>query len=138
MAEIIFIVKINCEYNFSLWIRHYHPTLTGPHPTLTSPQPTHPHWSPSLVPTPPSLVPIPPSLVPSPPTLTGLPHWSPPSLVPIPPHRYWEACTGHCLSVMRGHTAEVNAVVMTTDGSKAASGSADNTIMVWNVDRKSR
>ena len=39
---------------------------------------------------------------------------------------------------MQGHTAEVNAVVMTTDGNKAASGSADSTIMVWNVDRNSR
>ena len=71
------------------------------------------------------LVPIPPSLVPI-----------PLSLVPIP--RLWEACTGHCLAAMQSHTAEVNAVVMTTDGNKAASGSADSTIMVWNVDRQSR
>jgi len=39
---------------------------------------------------------------------------------------------------MKGHTATINAVVITTDGCKTASGASDTAIKVWNTDLTSR
>lgn len=54
------------------------------------------------------------------------------------PLRLWHVATAECVHVMTGHTAAVNAVVMTTDGTKTVSGSADGTIKVWSTDINSR
>lgn len=54
------------------------------------------------------------------------------------PSRLWYVPTAQCLHVMRGHTAAVNAVAMTTDGSKTISGSSDGSTKVWNTDIASR
>ena len=39
---------------------------------------------------------------------------------------------------MTGHTAAVNAVAVTGDGSKTVSASSDATVKVWNTDQNSR
>lgn len=52
--------------------------------------------------------------------------------------RLWRVSTAECLHVMTGHTAAVNAVVVTTDGAKTVSGSADGTVKVWSTDTASR
>lgn len=54
------------------------------------------------------------------------------------PFRHWDVPTGKCLHTMTGHTASVNAVLISSDGSKAVSGSSDTTIRVWNTDSASR
>ena len=53
-------------------------------------------------------------------------------------YREWHVPTGHCLHVMKGHTAAVNSVTVTTNGFKTVSGSSDSTIKVWNTDVESR
>lgn len=52
--------------------------------------------------------------------------------------RHWHVPTGKCLHTMTGHTASVNAVLISSDGSKAVSGSSDTTARVWNTDTTSR
>jgi WD40 repeat protein len=54
------------------------------------------------------------------------------------PPSLWHVPTAECLHVMHGHKAAVNAVVMTTCGTKTISGSSDGTIKIWNTDVKSR
>ena len=39
---------------------------------------------------------------------------------------------------MTGHTAAVNAVLISSDGSKIVSGSSDATVKIWNSDPTSR
>ncbi len=39
-----------------------------------------------------------------------------------------------CLKTLEGHTYRVNAVVVTPDGRRAVSGSADNTLRVWDLE----
>ena len=53
-------------------------------------------------------------------------------------HRHWYVSTGECLNTMTGHTASVDAVLISSDGSKAISGSLDTTVRVWNTDCTSR
>ena len=52
--------------------------------------------------------------------------------------RHWCVSTGKCLHTMTGHTASVNAVLISSDGSKTISGSSDTTVRVWNTDPASR
>ena len=46
--------------------------------------------------------------------------------------------TAECIHVMKGHSAAVNAVAVTEDGSKTVSASSDVTVKVWNTDQNSR
>ncbi len=41
---------------------------------------------------------------------------------------------GQVLRVLEAHTDSVNAVAISTDGSKLVSGSADNTVRVWSME----
>ena len=52
-------------------------------------------------------------------------------------HRHWHVPTGKCLNTMTGHTASVNTVLISSNGSKAISGSSDTTVRVWNTDTAS-
>ena len=56
----------------------------------------------------------------------------------LPCVRHWDVPTGHCLHTMKGHTATVNAVMITSDGCKAVSGASDTAVKVWNTDPTSR
>jgi WD40 repeat protein len=38
------------------------------------------------------------------------------------------------LKVLEGHTGRVDAVAISTDGSKIVSGSEDNTVRVWSME----
>lgn len=60
------------------------------------------------------------------------------TLLVLPCFRHWDVPTGYCLHTMKGHTATVNAVVITGDGCKAVSGASDMAIKVWNTDTASR
>ncbi len=53
-------------------------------------------------------------------------------------YRLWYVPSAESVQVMCGHKAAVNAVVMTTNGTKTVSGSSDGTIKVWNTDVSSR
>ena len=46
--------------------------------------------------------------------------------------------TAECIHILSGHTAAVNAVAVTEDGSKTISASSDATVKVWNTDQSSR
>ncbi len=46
--------------------------------------------------------------------------------------RIWDTNTGHCLSVLRGHTGNVSALSLTREG-WLVSGSEDTTVKVWNT-----
>jgi WD40 repeat protein len=48
--------------------------------------------------------------------------------------RLWNAETGKCINVLRGHFNEVTCVAFSRDGKTLASGSLDNTVHVWSVD----
>ena len=53
-------------------------------------------------------------------------------------HRHWYVPTGECLHTMTGHTASVNAVLISSNGSKIVSASSDAMVKVWNSDPPSR
>jgi len=46
--------------------------------------------------------------------------------------------TGELIYTLSGHTKEVSAVAVTSEGDKAISGSYDCMIKVWNTDTNSR
>lgn len=52
-------------------------------------------------------------------------------------YRYWYVPTAKCIHVMQGHSAAVNAVAVTEDGTKTISASSDATVKVWNTDQSS-
>ncbi len=45
----------------------------------------------------------------------------------------WEATTGECLLIYRGHSNEVHALAWSPDGTRLASGSMDGTVQVWDA-----
>ncbi|HYT92174.1 MAG TPA: WD40 repeat domain-containing protein [Gemmataceae bacterium] len=47
--------------------------------------------------------------------------------------RIWDAATGKELAHLRGHRADVSAVVFLPDGKGLVSASADTTLLVWNI-----
>ena len=47
--------------------------------------------------------------------------------------RLWDAATGECLRVLRGHTDEVFAAVFHPDGSRIASAGRDRVIRIWDA-----
>ena len=52
--------------------------------------------------------------------------------------RFWCVSDARCLHVLQGHSAEVNSVVLTSDGTRTISASTDCSIKVWNTDSTSR
>merc|ERR1719272_2202431 len=46
--------------------------------------------------------------------------------------KVWDAQSGDCKSTLSGHSRDVNSVAWSEDG-KLASGSDDNTVMIWSV-----
>jgi WD40 repeat protein len=48
--------------------------------------------------------------------------------------KVWNLDSGKELHTLKGHSAWVNAVAVTPDGSRAISGSSDGTLKVWNLD----
>lgn len=48
--------------------------------------------------------------------------------------RLWNAETGKCINVFRGHLGDVSCVAFSHDGKTLASGSLDKTVHVWSVD----
>ena len=62
----------------------------------------------------------------------------PPTAKPLPAAgvdryvRIWDIETGRLLRSLRGHTADIRALVFTPDGRALASGSEDRTIRLWN------
>jgi WD40 repeat protein len=47
--------------------------------------------------------------------------------------RVWDVASGQCTATLEGHTASVYSVALTSDGTRAVSGSDDNTVRVWDV-----
>jgi WD40 repeat protein len=49
--------------------------------------------------------------------------------------KMWDVNTGFCVQTIRGHTNWVKSVAVNIKGSLMASGSSDETVIVWNLDR---
>ena len=47
--------------------------------------------------------------------------------------RSWDASNGQCIIVMLGHTAPVEHIILSEDGSSLYSASRDNTMRIWNA-----
>jgi WD40 repeat protein len=47
----------------------------------------------------------------------------------------WDAASGECLAVLGGHTGFVRSVAFSDDGRLAITGSGDDAVRVWDVDR---
>jgi WD40 repeat protein/serine/threonine protein kinase len=45
----------------------------------------------------------------------------------------WDAGTGQCLAVLKGHSAAVGALAFSPDGSRIVSGAADKTLRIWDA-----
>lgn len=45
----------------------------------------------------------------------------------------WDMETGRKITTLTGHTAEVQSVAFSLDGSQLASGSLDETIRLWTI-----
>jgi WD40 repeat protein/serine/threonine protein kinase len=58
---------------------------------------------------------------------------SPPSKSDLGQHtmRLWDLAAGRCVQIFRGHESGVTCCVMSPDGSRVVSGSADKTVRVW-------
>lgn len=52
--------------------------------------------------------------------------------------RLWEAASGKCLRLWRGHTDKVLSVVFALDGRFALSGGTDTTVRLWRVPKADR
>ena len=48
----------------------------------------------------------------------------------------WHAATGKEIRRLSGHTGDVTALAFSSDGKLLASGSADTTVLIWNVSGK--
>lgn len=48
--------------------------------------------------------------------------------------RVWNASTGSCVRVLRGHTSMVRAVAVMPDGRRLVSAGTDGTIRVWDIE----
>ena len=47
--------------------------------------------------------------------------------------RLWDLATGKCLRMFKGHTGDVHALSMTSDGRYVVSGGADKTLCLWEL-----
>ena len=47
--------------------------------------------------------------------------------------RLWDVATGESLATWRGHTDIVRALAFSPDGTRLATGCADNTIRLWDI-----
>ena len=52
--------------------------------------------------------------------------------------RWWDVESGRCLTTLEGHTNEVNAVALSSDGRRALSGSDDRTLRWWDLEAKEK
>jgi WD40 repeat protein len=49
--------------------------------------------------------------------------------------RWWEVASGQCLRVREAHQGTINAIKVSSDGSKLASCGDDGAIMLWDLER---
>ena len=55
------------------------------------------------------------------------------ALLPTTPPLTWDATTGACLSVLRGHSDWVLSASYSADGTRIVSASLDRTVRVWDA-----
>lgn len=51
-----------------------------------------------------------------------------------PQVRVWNASTGSCIRVLRGHTSMVRTVAVMAEGHRVVSAGTDGTIRVWDIE----
>ena len=51
----------------------------------------------------------------------------------LKPAQLWDITTGAIVGVLAGHTKPVSSIVFSPDGKTIATGSSDNTVMLWDM-----
>ena len=49
--------------------------------------------------------------------------------------KIWDTNTGYCISTVRGHTDWIREVKVSLKGTMLASGSKDESIIIWNLEK---
>jgi WD40 repeat protein len=52
--------------------------------------------------------------------------------------RLWDVHTGQCRNILQGHTSWIRSVAFSPEGGTLASGSEDETINLWDVEKGER